>query len=137
MTISPAEERRLAVLSDGPLLTEAIQFALQNGMLDESQLNGLRQYAEDWGELMAFVKKQAARDSWSGRQRHYKDYYLALQKKLEELSKAHAAPFVATTPKPAERLAAEAQFATRIAREFVQHLWAETLIASRLPSKGQ
>lgn len=136
MTLTLAEERRLAALSDGPLLSEAVRFAGENGALEDAQLNGLRQYAEDWSELMTFVRKQAARDSWSGRQRHYKTYYLALQRKLEELSRRDAVPFVETTLSPAERRVAEARYAALIAREFIQHLWAETLFARRAPSKG-
>jgi hypothetical protein len=133
-------EQRVRVLSDGPILDDAIafarevvEFAPREKDLRASQLHGLQQYARgDWGELKDFVRHQVSR-KWEGRDGEThptKRFYDTLGKQLNLLGQQARLEQWELLPAGLPKKQFQDQVpavAIRLAREFVQHLVAEIL----------
>jgi hypothetical protein len=129
--MTPEEEARLRLLSDGILYQMAETFVAEHGTFadDEQgrmQVNGLLKYVRDgMVELDSFAQKQATRD-WTGRKEHYSKIYQALRselRKLIELAKSNGL----VPGDMADNRARRTEAAARLAQEFIQHLAAEML----------
>lgn len=139
-------EKRVRVLSDGPLLEQAVafarevvQFAPRDKDLKSSQLQGLQQYSRgEWGELMDFVHHQASR-KWEERNHEphpTKRFYDALGKQLNLLRQQERLEQWGLLPPGLSKKQYQDQapaVAGRLAREFVQHLVAEMLFRRSAP----
>jgi hypothetical protein len=133
MGMTPDQETRIRLLSDGELYRTALDFAREQQEVIaysqfNSQVNGLQEYARSWKELDQFVGHQKDRN-WEGQNQSYQGFYTALHTFLNQLrhdvkEKYHFVPDGLTKK---ETKALIDFFAGRLAREFVQHLAAEMM----------
>lgn len=142
-------EKRIGVLSDGPLLEEAlafarkvVEFAPRDKDLRASQLHGLQQYARgDWSELDHFIRHQASR-KWEGREGEVhptKRFYDALGKQLNLLRQQDRLEQWGLLPAGLSKKQFQDQapaVAICLAREFVQHMVAEILFRRTAPGEN-
>lgn len=130
-----AAEARARVLSDGVLLERAAGFAGQH-RVPPTQINGLLNYSRGgWEELDRFVGHQAARN-WpqvNDQEHPIQRFYWELKKELDWLKALSLKEgFVPDGLTKREHHEALKRAAARLAREYVQHLWAEMLYRSQL-----
>ncbi len=128
--LSPEEQERIRLLSDGEIYQRAIEFAKEQEEIIAyrqfgHQISGLEAYARSFGELDEFVNHQKGRN-WEGKSQSFEGFYTALANYLNELredvqNKYGFVPYEGATKKE------QRFFAGLLAQEFIQHLAAEMM----------
>ena len=132
LTIDQAQKIRL--LSDGKLYDEAVNFVADHpdythSKVSKTQLNGLQNAlgAGKWTEIFGnsgYIKNRLNRDTMPD---DLKRFYQDLQKYLDELYKQIEDRFkIDEDLTRAQKTQAKEQYAYLLAKEFIQHLVAET-----------
>lgn len=131
--LSPEEESRILLLSDGELYREAITFVKNSPSVEGKQMNGLWQYSRSWDELIRFVNHQYDRD-WGepgkSNKAHYKDFYQNMIDILKNLQERTQTVYKFVPDGKLDKTTKEKRdyIAGLLAREFIQHLIAEMLM---------
>jgi hypothetical protein len=131
MNLTPEQQARLHLLSDGELYQEAQRF-IRDYMAQYAlpadagarQFMGLLQFSRTWKELQEFVKHQRKRD-WPANSR-WPDFYRALETTLTASVRQRAASFAVPGLTKKEQSAQTDEWSDLLAREFIQHLYAES-----------
>jgi hypothetical protein len=142
MNLTPDEEIRILLLSDGELYHEAVTFVRNSSSVESKQMTGLWQYSRSWDELYTFVKHQHERDwgeSGKAAKAHYKDFYQKMGDFLKNLQEKTQTVYKFI---PEGKLAKDAKekrdyIAGLLAREFIQHLVVEMLLKESKESSQQ
>lgn len=137
--MTPAEKQhqdyleQIRLMSDEQLYREAVNFITEQHPVDgQTQMASLLSYTQSWDDLIGFVRHQSQRD-WIGRKTYYKQFYIALESYLKQLSQQVETRF---PPDPNASKQAKRAWVDRytllVAREFVQHLAAENLYQEKV-----
>ncbi len=135
MKLTTEQEACIRHLSDSEIYRLAVAFANETelqAVLEYrsfgSQINGLLQFSCSWGELVAFVRHQRGRN-WQGQKQSYEGFYTALETRLDRIlaDTKETYHLVADGLSKNETRTQQEFFAGLLAREFVQHLYAEML----------
>jgi hypothetical protein len=126
MQLTRQQQQQIWLISDRDLYQEAEHFLAEHGAVERSQAEGLLDNAQSFDELQRFIRHQAGRD-WTGRKEHYKEFYAALARFLQDLRRRVREQY-RLVPEGLSRRETREQtdFLVRLlAREFLQHLVAE------------
>lgn len=135
MKLTAEQEAQIHRLSDGEIYRLAMTFAnepTQQEILEyrsfSSQINGLLQFSRSWSELIDFVKHQKGRN-WQGQKQSYEGFYTALEARLNQIfaDVRETHHLVSDNLSKTETREQQSFFAGLLAREFIQHLYAEML----------
>jgi hypothetical protein len=135
MKLTTEQEAQIQLLSDGEIYRRAINFANEPPQQEvlvyrsfSSQINGLLQSSRSWGELIDFVKHQKERN-WQQQKQSYEEFYTALEARLNKIFTDVKETYHLVSNDLSKTEAREQQsfFAGLLAREFIQHLYAEML----------
>jgi len=132
--LSPEEQERIRLLSDGEIYQRAIEFAKEQEEIIAyrqfgHQVSGLEAYARSFKELDEFVNHQKGRN-WEGKNQSFEGFYTALANYLNNLREDVQGKYSFVPPEGQTKNEKKEQtdfFAGLLAREFVQHLAAEMM----------
>ncbi len=130
MELAKKQEMKLRLLSDDELYEDAVAFIKENGTIKNHQINGLKNIADaadGFSHILKFTRHQASKTY-----RDTKDFYAALTKKLETLQQRLKTDqdFVPDNLSRKELSKYSESYGLLIAREFINHLWAENTFKS-------
>jgi hypothetical protein len=132
--LSPEEQEKFRLLSDGKLYQDAIDFAGRTPPIEKSQMAGLLEYSHAWEALETFVKHQKDDRDWGepGRSNraHYQEFYNELSAYLSDLYDDVQQKYGFVFPEGLTKNEKKDQidfFAGLLAQEFIQHLAAEMM----------
>lgn len=133
MKLTREQDIKLRLLSDNELYEDAVAFIRENRTVRNNQMSGLRNISEaaaGFSGVLKFTKHQASR---TYRDRDTKDFYAALTRKLEGLQKRLKADqdFLPDGLSKKELNKYAESYGLLIAREFINHLWAENSFQSK------
>jgi hypothetical protein len=125
--LSPEEQERIRLLSDGEIYQQAIEFAKEQEDIIAyrqfgHQVNGLEEHARSFKELEVFVDHQKNRN-WEDKRQSFEGFYTELANYLNDLRGDVKDEYGLVSSEGAENQTNF--FAGLLAREFVQHLAAE------------
>ncbi len=127
---TPAHLEQIRLLSERELYQQAATFVAENkGVFRDKQvnhqLNGLLNASRSWADLNNFVNNQIKR-VWTGRKEDYGTFYNNLKQQLAALAALATEQFVANATLTKNQVKEQtAVYAGLLAREFIQHLFAE------------
>ena len=127
---TPAHLEQIRLLSEKELYQRAITFVAENkGVFRDRQinhqLNGLLNASRSWADLNNFVNNQIKR-KWTGKKEDYGTFYNNLKQQLTALTALATEQFMADTTLTKNQVREQtAVYAGLLAREFIQHLFAE------------
>lgn len=132
--LSPEEQERIRLLSDGEIYQRAIEFAKEQEEIIAyrqfgHQISGLEAYAGSFEDLDKFVNHQKGRN-WEDKSQPFEDFYIALANYLNELREDVQQKYSFVFPEGLTKNEEKEQtdfFAGLLAQEFIQHLAAEMM----------